>query len=65
MEARILLMKSFMGLKIAPLQLIEMGKQTLQLALEMTDLEAISEISFCISQICNTVNDNIRLYKRD
>jgi hypothetical protein len=54
-----------MGLKIAPLQLIEMGKQTLQLALEMTDLEAISEISFCISQICNTVNDNIRLYKRD
>ena len=35
------------------------------LALKMTDLEAICDVAYSISIICNSINDKVRQHKRD
>lgn len=65
LECRMALLRGCVALKLGPLQLIELGKKCLQLALEMTDLRCLQEIAFTIAQLCNTVNDKTRSIKRD
>ena len=60
-----LMLKNCVALKLGPLQLIEMGKKCLSLAIEMTDLVMLKESAFIIAQLSNSVNDKIRIQKRD
>ena len=59
------LLLNCVALRLAPLQLIELGKRCLKLSLEMTDLRRIQEVSFLVAQLSNTVNDKTRIAKRD
>lgn len=65
LKARILLLKTSVELKLAPSQLIEMAKKALQIALELTDLDAIRELAYNISLLSNQFNDKVKQYKRD
>ena len=42
-----------------------MAKKALQIALELTDLDAIRELAYNISLLSNQFNDKVKQYKRD
>ncbi len=65
LKARILILKCSVELKLAPNQLIEMAKKALQIALELTDLDAIRELAYNISLLSSQFNDKVKQYKRD
>ena len=65
LECRFSMLNNCLAMRLSPLQLIEMGKKCLQLALELTDLLKIQECAYIIADLSNTVNDKIRLHKRD
>jgi hypothetical protein len=65
LSCRFLMMQCVRQLQLLPLQVIDMCKKCLVLGLELTDLKVIREAAFSMSVVCNTVNDKVRLHKRD
>lgn len=65
LSCRFLLMQCVRQLQLLPLQVIEMCKKCLVMGLDLTDLKVIREAAYSLSVVCNTVNDKVRLHKRD
>lgn len=53
--------KNLIGLKLAPRQVIELGKQSMKMALELSEIVVLKDIALRTSLLCNQVGDQLRI----